>query len=142
MNVTATRRFAAVPVRLLPVFVGLLAAASLLALGCAEPESTVAAEPVAVAAAASPAQAVSTFIEADGGAFAGPCEETVSPRDIGKVCARFVEERDGVRAYLIGRTFSEFSTWVFVRQGSAGWSLAGSAPLDFHDMTMTIPWPR
>jgi hypothetical protein len=46
------------------------------------------------------------------------------------------------RAYLTGRTFSEYSTWVFVSRTPAGWSVAGTAPLDFFATEEVIPWPE
>jgi len=91
---------------------------------------------------ASPQDALAGFVLTNGDRFAGSCESTRSPEDIGKVCARLIDERDGVQAHLIGRTFSEFSTWVFVGQRDGGWTVIASTPLDFHDPTMHIPWPR
>lgn len=129
----------------LPLLTGLMLGLGACALVSGSPKATSAAEPITaavVATVASPTEAVAGFVEAGGNSFAGNCDETVSPRDIGKVCARFIEEQDGTRAYLLGRTFSEFSTWVFVTQTNQGWSVAESAALDFHDMTMTIPWPN
>lgn len=129
----------------LPVLFGLMLGLGACALAGSGPQTTSAAESVAVAAttiAASPVDAIASFVQAGGNSFAGNCEDTVSPRDIGKVCARFIEEQYGTQAYLLGRTFSEFSTWVFIAQGSQGWIVAGSSDLDFHDMTMTIPWPN
>ena len=93
-------------------------------------------------AAATPEAALVAFVVLAGGVFAGPCAQTRSPDDIGKVCAGFVDERDHLRAYLLGRTFSEFTTWVFLDEDGRGWAVVASAPLDFHDMTMAIPWPR
>jgi hypothetical protein len=95
-------------------------------------------------AAASPTAegAVAAFVQTQGAAYAGPCEQTRSPQDIGKVCSRLIEERGQTRAYLIGRTFSEFSTWVFIRPTSNGWTVVTAAPLDFHDTTGAVPWPR
>src|SRR5687767_5303506 len=64
--------------------------------------------------APSPEAAVRTAVELSGDVYAGDCAATISPRDAGKVCSRLVAEQDGARAYLTGRTFSEFSRWVFV----------------------------
>ena len=91
--------------------------------------------------AASPDGALAAFVHTSGAVFAGPCEGTRSPEDFGKVCARFVAERAGVRAYLTGRTFSEFTTWVFVAPSGSGWTVRATAPLDFNAATLTIPWP-
>ena len=126
---------------LLPLLAGLTLGLGACALAGDRPKPVSAAEPFTAVASASPVEAVAAFVQKEGETFAGSCEDTVSPRDIGKVCVRFVEERGGERAYLIGRTFSEFSTWVFVAQSSSGWNVAASTPLDFHDLSMTIPWP-
>lgn len=80
-------------------------------------------------------------VEAAGFAYAGDCAATVSPRDIGRTCSSFVAERGDTRAYLTGRTFSEFRSWVFVRRFSDGWRLAGVASLDFFAVEVVIPWP-
>ena len=91
--------------------------------------------------AATPEGAVQDTLEAAGTAYAGDCAATVSPRDIGKVCSRLVEERDGMRAYLIGRTFSEFTTWVFVGSTDTAFTVVSEAPLCFECLSMEIPWP-
>lgn len=96
----------------------------------------------AAPAAATAEEAVRQAVERDGAVYAGDCAATRSPQDAGKVCSKPVNERDGVRAYLTGRTFSEFSTWVFVEQTAAGWQVAGTAPLDFFSQSLEIPWPR
>lgn len=92
-------------------------------------------------AADSPEQAVAAAVGARGALYAGDCTQMVSPRDIGKVCSRWVEERGGVRAYLLGRTFSEFTTWLFVARSSDGWQVVGEAPLRFESASLAIPWP-
>jgi hypothetical protein len=94
------------------------------------------------AAAQTPEGAVAAFVQAQGATYAGACEQTRSPQDIGKICSRLVEERGQIRAYLIGRTFSEFSTWVFIAPSGSGWIVMAAPPLDFHDTTGAIPWPR
>lgn len=99
------------------------------------------AAPVYEAEAGTPEGALASFISAQGQAFAGACADTSAPEDIGKVCVRLVEERGGVRAYLAGRTFSEFDRWLFVAQDSAGWTVIADAPLNPSADTMSIPWP-
>ena len=93
-------------------------------------------------AAAAADDVVRRFVGESGEAYAGDCASTRSPDDIGKVCSKLIEEKGGLKAYLIGRTFSEFSTWVFVNQTSAGFVAAGSEALDFFDTTGAVPWPR
>lgn len=84
---------------------------------------------------------VRRFIEDRGAVYAGDCAGTRSPEDVGKICSTLAAERDDLRAYMIGRTFSEYTTWVFVGQTDAGWLLVGSAPLDFFAPPDAIPWP-
>lgn len=85
--------------------------------------------------------AVALYVRSIGETYAGLCEQTRSPQDIGKVCARYIDQRGPVQAYLIGRTFSEFSTWVFVAQTTNGWTVIATEPLDFHAPSLVIPWP-
>ncbi len=93
-----------------------------------------------IATAATADDAVRAAVEATGDSYAGDCAATVSPRDVGKVCAKFAAEKDGVRAYMAGRTFSEFSRWVFVTADpTGGWRVVAVADLDF--FATTIPWP-
>jgi hypothetical protein len=112
-------------------------------IACAAGPARLGAETQGLAPAAPTAEeALRRHVEGEGGAYASDCAATRSPRDLGKVCSRFIAERDGLRAYLIGRTFSEFSTWVFVEQTSAGWRVAATAPLDFFSQSLDVPWPR
>lgn len=95
----------------------------------------------AVHTAMMPEAVVAAVVAARGDRYAGDCAATQSPRDIGALCSRLVAERDGVRAYLLGRTFSEFGWWLFVGRADAGWHAVGTAPLDFLDLSGTVPWP-
>jgi hypothetical protein len=97
---------------------------------------------VIVAQPETPEAAIAAFVVASGGVYAGPCEETRSPEDIGKICSRFIVERGTLSSYLIGRTFSEFDRWLFVERSGVGWSVVADAPLDFHAQTLEPPWPR
>jgi hypothetical protein len=121
---------------------GILALAALACTGAGQ--GTVKAEQGATDMVASPTpeEAVRLVVEAGGGVYAGDCAATRSPQDIGKTCSKLIEERGGQRAYLVGRTFSEFSTWVFVEQTGTGWQSRGTAPLDFSSTSIEIPWPR
>ncbi len=86
--------------------------------------------------------AVCVLIQATDSVYAGDCAATESPRDIGKVCSKFIAQRGALRAYLVGRTFSEFSAWVFVEQTRDGWIPLGTAPLDFAAPVLVVPWPE
>ena len=89
-----------------------------------------------------PGAAIAAHAAATGVPYAGACEETRSPEDIGRVCFRLVEERDDMNAFLLGRTFSEFDRWLFVERRASEWVVVTEAPLDFHDTSGRIPWPR
>ena len=109
-----------------------------LAGGLAERTHAEAASPDVTSATAD--AVVASYVEASGGRYAGDCAATVPGRDSGKVCARLVAEREGLVAYLVGRTFSEFDRWVFVSTAD-GARLAGATPLDLATDDGTIPWP-
>lgn len=117
-----------------------LAVAAIVGLQAFAPGSR--AETVATAPAATAEEAVARFVQARGTAYAGACDATRSPQDVGKVCSRYIDAQEGVRAYMTGRTFSEFDTWLFADETAGVWTIVASAPLDFHDMTGTIPWPE
>jgi hypothetical protein len=97
----------------------------------------------AMGAEQQPDVAVRTSVEAAGAVYAGDCAATAAPRDVGAVCSRFVAEQDGTHAYLTGRTFSEFDTWLFVARGEGGvWQVVARQPLDFHSLSLSVPWPN
>lgn len=91
--------------------------------------------------AATPEAAIGAFVQANAEQYAGLCEQTRSPQDVGKVCSKLIDQRGSVQAHLIGRTFSEFATWVFVAPEASGWTVVGTEELDFFDTTGAIPWP-
>ena len=96
----------------------------------------------ALSVAATPEEAVHQLVVAEGDVYAGACAAARSPEDVGKVCAALAAERGDMRAYLAGRTFSEFRRWVFVERTPSGWRAAGTSPLDLRAGTIRIPWPR
>lgn len=114
-----------------------LAAGRAWAAGCTPPGAHTHGQPVST-----PEEAVCAVVAAMDGVYAGDCAATVSPRDIGKVCSKFIAQRGALRAYLIGRTFSEFSTWVFVERQPAGWVALTTVPLDFASPVLVVPWPE
>lgn len=113
----------------------------LLLLACTSASSRLRAEDGGVPPAPTAEEAVQTAVEQTGALYAGDCSATRSPDDAGKMCSKFVEERGATRAYLIGRTFSEFSLWLFVQQSDAGWRATAMTPLDFQATSIQIPWP-
>jgi hypothetical protein len=122
-----------------PLLAGLLLGlAAVLLHGCAHDPGASASAPVEP----TPEAAIGAFVQASGDEYAGLCEQTRSPVDIGKVCSKLIEQRGPVQAHLIGRTFSEFSTWVFVTPQDNGWTVLGTETLDFLDTSGSIPWPN
>lgn len=92
-------------------------------------------------AAETPTETLRTAIERQDVRYAGDCAATVSPRDIGMVCSRLIEQQGDVHAYLVGRTFSEFTTWLFLAPDGDGWRVVRETPLDFSAQSIEIPWP-
>jgi hypothetical protein len=131
-----TRRYTATTVSLLAgLLLGLVSVALLY--GCSRENGASASSSVEQ----TPEAAIEVLVRSNGGQYAGPCEQTRSPEDIGKICSKLIEQRGTLQAHLIGRTFSEFSTWVFITPRDTGWAVLGTEELDFHDMSGSIPWP-
>lgn len=91
--------------------------------------------------AASETDAIQRAVDATGSRYSGDCAATRSPDNIGTVCSKFVATSGQVSAYLTGRAFSEFSSWVFVADTAGGWCAIATTPLDATTMTNSIPWP-
>ena len=106
------------------------------------PDCRPAAPDAAIQSFSSPEGAVCAVVQAGDSVYAGDCAATESPRDIGKVCSKYIAQRGTMRAYLIGRTFSEFSSWVFVEQKRDGWVVVTTTPLDFAAPSLVVPWPE
>jgi hypothetical protein len=113
----------------------------LLALALEAPPFTNAAATFPTPPAPTAEAAVALAAAGSGSGYAGDCAATRSPDDIGKACSKSVAQRGNARAYLIGRTFSEFSAWVFVQQNAAGWQLIGTQHFDGSMSSPTVPWP-
>jgi hypothetical protein len=92
-------------------------------------------------AAATGTSAVQRAVEASGSTYGGDCAAARSPDSIGTVCSKLVETSGQVSAYMTGRAFSEFTSWVFVAETSSGWCTLATTPLDGSTMTSSIPWP-
>src|SRR5687767_5972786 len=87
-----------------------------------------------------PDSAVQSAIEVRGERYAGDCAATVSPRDLGQVCSKLVQDRGDARAYLVGRTFSEFQRWIFVARDGTGWRVLAEPTLNFDAASLDVPW--
>jgi hypothetical protein len=92
--------------------------------------------------AESPESAVRETVESSSARYVGDCGTTVSPRDVGAVCSKLISVERGTHAYLVGRTFSEFTDWLFVEQTDRGhWQVVAATPLDLRTDDGSIPWP-
>jgi hypothetical protein len=89
---------------------------------------------------ASPEAAVQEAVQAAGAVYSGDCSNA-SPANYGQVCSKFVDEQGGIRAYMTGRPFAEFDTWLFVEQTPDGWIPLSSASVDQTATSVSIPWP-
>ncbi len=94
-----------------------------------------AATPVASAGAA-----IQEAVQAEGGVYAGDCA-SMTPANYGQICSKYVDQQGNVDAYMIGRPFAEFDTWLFVEQTPSGWIPLSLAPLDQNATSISVPWP-
>lgn len=89
-----------------------------------EAEPTVA--PTATVAGAHPAeQALGLHIQSNlNAAYAGDCSLATAGDSAGKWCSTLRGEREGQRAYVIGRTLSEGDSWAFLTDQGGRWSVS------------------
>jgi hypothetical protein len=87
--------------------------------------------------ATTPAGAIQQAITPYGYVYSGDCE-VATPANIGQYCSKEAAEHGPVHAYLVGRTFSEFSAWVFIQQMGDEWVPLGAVG---YNETNVIPWP-
>jgi hypothetical protein len=74
--------------------------------------------------------------------FVEDCTKADVTNDTGKVCAAFQGERQGLRAYKVGLTFSEFSQWVIMGQNGGQWSVVATVPITADTAAVPgVPWP-
>jgi hypothetical protein len=84
-----------------------------------------------------PFAAIQEAIAPYGYVYSGDCG-VATPADIGRYCTKESAAHGTVHAYLLGRTFSEFSAWVFIQQQGDEWISLGVVG---YDETTTVPWP-
>ena len=71
--------------------------------------------------------------------FVARCEDSQRPGDVGKQCARLHSERNGLLAYQLGPTFSEFTRLFILEQQNGVWAIIHE---ETHSAELTtIPWP-
>ena len=71
--------------------------------------------------------------------FVARCEDSRRPGDVGKKCAHFHSERDGLLAYQLGPTFSEFRRLFILEQQNGIWTIIHEGT--YSGELTTIPWP-
>jgi hypothetical protein len=74
--------------------------------------------------------------------FVADCDEAQRPGDVGKQCARFRAERDGMLAYELGPVFSEYTRLIILKRAGDAWTIER---LEERDPALPpvagIPWP-
>ncbi len=74
--------------------------------------------------------------------FTPDCDQAQRPGDVGKWCARFRGERDGMLAYELGPTFGEYVQLIILKPADGSWTIAR---LENRDPNLPpvpgIPWP-
>lgn len=71
--------------------------------------------------------------------LSGDCADAELPQDVGKYCYRVVDDRGGEVVVMVGITFSEFESYLLVRQ-SDGWAVVQAADVPFPDDTGELPF--
>jgi hypothetical protein len=74
--------------------------------------------------------------------FLEDCSRADASRDVGKVCSVLRGEREGLRAYVLGPTFSEGQQWAIVGQSGGQWNVTNVIPITADNAGVPgIPWP-
>jgi hypothetical protein len=86
---------------------------------------------------ATPQDAVALWVIAQGAQYAGDCAATSLDTDVGKVCSSQYSAAGADVVYIVGPTFSEFTTYLLVSEEASGWYVADTAPAE---MGVPPPW--
>jgi len=74
--------------------------------------------------------------------FVPHCDDAQRPDDVGKQCASKLGERDGLVAYALGPTFSDYTRILILKPEGGDWTLV---TLEVRDLNQSgvpgIPWP-
>jgi hypothetical protein len=74
--------------------------------------------------------------------YAGDCSASILPKGEGRVCSTFKGERQGQRAYILGASSYESTTWVFLRQDGGNWQVYATQPVKPDTANVPgAPWP-
>ncbi len=96
-----------------------------------------------VVAGVGQAAALARYVQNNLGAeYAGECAAATVEEDVGKYCTNKLGEREGVHAYVLGLTFSEFSELVMLQERAGAWQIVETLPITPTNAAIPgIPWP-
>jgi hypothetical protein len=106
-------------------------------------QSQATATPDANAPSTSPEQALELYVQRRlSQGFVANCDDAERPQDVGKQCARFRGERDGLRAYELGPTFGEYTRLIILQPANDTWTIAVLENRDPNGPPVPgVPWP-
>jgi len=81
---------------------------------------------------------IAVFVEEYGEQYAGDCATTDVDTDVGKYCFQLWEDRGDSAIYVIGISFSKYSTWLLLKQADGAWIVSDWAQIQGEDMVP--PW--
>lgn len=74
--------------------------------------------------------------------FVADCDDAKRPDDVGKQCARRVAQRDGLLAYELGPTFSEYTRLIILKPVGDTWTIEHLEERNPNEPPPPgIPWP-
>jgi hypothetical protein len=92
---------------------------------------------------AAPEEALALYVERRlSQGFVADCDDALRPQDTGKQCARYRGERDGLVAYELGPTFSEYTRLIILQPANDTWTIAVLENRDPNGPPVPgVPWP-
>ena len=74
--------------------------------------------------------------------FVPDCDDAKRPDDIGKQCAKFLAERNGLRAYQLGPALSEYTRLIILKPAGDTWAIENLEERNPSEPPPPgIPWP-
>jgi hypothetical protein len=100
-------------------------------------------EPTQQSDTSAPEGALAAFVQTTLNAqYAGPCAGAQTGGDASKVCSTSRGEREGVVAYVLGKTLSEGDQWAFLEQRGGAWQVVSSPKITADNRDVPgVPWP-
>lgn len=92
--------------------------------------------------AVAPEEALQVFVQRRlNQGFVADCADAQRPDDVGKQCATLRGEREGMLAYQLGPTFSEYTRLIILQRVDDTWTIAHQETRDPDLDVPGIPWP-